>query len=151
MPGTYAPRGITLDVLKRLDEVNTPEEKIDILRSALEAMASHQKSEGKAVAFAIKSAAGEKANVRIVDADTVVTSSDRTIFFDSSGGNVDAALPGAAEYPGLTLCFKEKTGGGTSTVTPRGTDTINGSAGSITVTTPVWLQAHAATNNWETL
>ena len=149
MPLQYAPVKFKATVLKGLDEATSTEDQIRVLRQQIEALVDYLNVELARNANAVNSAGGQKTNYRDVTADTLVASTDGTIGFDTTAGNVTASLPLAREYPGIIYCGKEIAGANVAAFGPRGSDTIDGVAAAYAVTsTPVWIQADAPNNNW---
>lgn len=93
----------------------------------------------KRVSQAGKSAAGIIKGRRLIDASTFAASTDGYIGAKTGAGAISLRLPKCTEYPTMELEVERYSGGNTFTVTPRGTDTIDGAA-SLVVTTKVKLQ-----------
>lgn len=65
--------------------------------------------------------------VRAINTSGAVTTNDRTILIDNSGGNVTVSLPAASAAPNHTLTFKRISDGANNcTIDCDGTDDIDG-------------------------
>lgn len=65
--------------------------------------------------------------VRTIDTSGPVTTNDRTVLIDNTGGNVTVALPAASAAPNHTFTFKRiRAGANSCTIDCDGTDEIDG-------------------------
>lgn len=81
--------------------------------------------------------AGREA-IRTVATNTTATTTDRTVLVDASAGSVTITLPAVSGLAGFRLNVKVLTtnaGANTVTVDPNGSETVDGSAASLTSTT----------------
>ncbi|MHB1310581.1 MAG: hypothetical protein ACYC3L_01095 [Gemmatimonadaceae bacterium] len=94
---------------------------------------------------------------RIVTAAATLTEADFVVLCDSTAGNYAVTLPAAASVPGQEFAIKKTVAANTVTITPSGSDTIDGAA-TLAVTTQwqtAWLKsvitASPATWSWVNL
>lgn len=99
----------------------------------------------------------QRANSRVVTADTTIVESDDLVIADTTSGSVTVNLPDAEQSFGQVVAVKKWVAGNTMTLDAAGTDLIDG-AGTLAVTTAkqtVILQAaktaEPATFGWARL
>lgn len=90
------------------------------------------------VGQATRAGAGQSGGVRIITADTFMASTDTAVLADTTASTVALRLPKVSEYTRMFGYVQRYAGANAFTVTPRGSDTIDG-AGSLTVTKMVML------------
>lgn len=94
---------------------------------------------------------------RILTAADTLTEADHVVLCDSTGGSFAVTLPAASSVPGKEYCIKKTVAANTVTITPAGSDTLDGAA-SLGVTTQwqnTWIKsvitASPATWSWVNL
>ena len=148
---TYRAEKVVLAQLNALQKAGTWEEAQPILLDLLQSLADTSTVEFRRVSTSINGGAGEKAGIRQVTASTFISSTDGTVLADTTLGAVTLTLPTASQYPGMRVCVKLQAGVNALTVARATGDTIDGVALNATVTTPVWFQCKAGTNDWITI
>ena len=153
MPMTYRPQKVSLvDQMRALSNLAVSPDVApfrDAMMGLLDSMVDATNLEFGRVASSVNGGGGEKTNTRTTSTTGDISSTDGTVFGDTTTAPVVLTLPRAEDYPGMRVCVKRSTGANTLTVAPRGTDTIDGGGG-VTVTTPQWFQS-LGSGGWSTV
>jgi len=146
---TYRPNRFASAVTKKIGETRDSEVKFGVLLDGLGELTAAMNLEFRRVADSMNGSGGRKARMRVVTVSGDVVSTDGTVFGDTTGGAVTMTLPYSADYPGMLVKAKKQTGGPAFRMAPRGTDTIDGAASSVVVTTGTEFHS-TGTGDWLT-
>lgn len=143
----YNPKPSSLQ-FAALDSATTLEALREAVKGLFRQISEDTTQERQRTASAVNATGGIRGRYRTVTADGFVNSTDRTIAFDTTAGNVEMTLPVTTQYPGLELRGLVVDASNTATFAPRGAETIDGVAGPYTITGSVVLQANEITRDW---
>jgi hypothetical protein len=144
VPLTYRPIRIGSDLEQQMEQAPDDKARIELLLGRLVALEDQLNVELRRVSNSINGAGGERASVRALTADAVLSSVDGTVFVDTTGGPVTLTLPFAREYVGMRVCVKRVAGTDNVTLAARSGDTVDGVA-SVTANGPVFYQSDGLT------